>query len=100
MQIPVLIGKGCILPKLELQATLIGLRPVTSTKQFLLLKIKATLFWSDTSTVFQWIDSSHKRLHVSGDNCVADFLDHSRVDEWIFVPGIQNAADIVTCGMK
>ena len=107
LQISFFVGKyrvapirATTIPKLELQAALIGLRLVTSIKKFLPLTIEETFFWSDSSTVLQWIGSSHKRLPVFVANRVAEILDHSRVDERNFVPGIQNPADIDTRGMK
>ena len=93
LQISFLVGKCRVapirettIPKLELQAALIGLRLVTSIKKFLPLTIEENFFWSDSSTVLQWIGSSHKRLPVFVANRVAEILDHSRVDERNFVP--------------
>ena len=107
LQISFLVGKcrvapirATTIPKLELQAAPIGLRLVTSIKKILPLTIKETFLWNDSSTVLQWIGSSHKRLPVFVANRAAEILDHSRVDEWNVVPGIQNPADIGTRGMK
>ena len=107
LQVSFLVGKcrvapirSTTIPKLELQAALIGLRLATSIRKFLPLTLNETFFWSDSSTVLQWVASSHKRLPVFVANRVAEILDHSRVDEWNFVPGLQNPADIGTRGVK
>ena len=55
-------------------------------------------FLSDSSTVIHWIYSSHKKLAVSVANRVAEILDNTRFDQWWFVPGIWNPADLGTRG--
>ena len=92
--------RATTIPRLELQAALVGLQLVTSIKRFLPLTIEETFLWSGSCTVLQWIESSHKRLSVFVANCVVETLDHSSVDEWNFVPGMQNPAGIGTRGMK
>ena len=57
-------------------------------------------FSSESSTAIQWISSSDKHLLVLIANLVAEFKDSRNVEQWIFVPGQINSADIGTRGIK
>ena len=92
--------RSSTIPKLELQAALIGMRLCTSVKSLLPFDVERCWFWSDSSTVIHWIDSSHKKLLIFVANRVAEILDNTTVDQWRFVPGILKPADLGTRGLK
>ena len=92
--------RASTIPKLELQAAAIGLRLSMSIQYFLLFSVQNCFFWSESSTAHQWIFSSDKRLPVFVANRVAEIIDGSNVEQWNFVPGQINPADIGTRGIK
>ena len=98
-----LLGKGRVAPirasanpKLELQAAVIGLRFSMSIQSFLPFSVQNCFF----CPALQWISSSDKRLPVFVANRVAEIIDSSNVEQWNFVPGQINPADIGTRGVK
>ena len=59
-------------------------------------KIQSCNFWTDSTTVLQWIHSSHHKQQVFVANRVAEILDTTNVSQWNHVSGINNPADIGT----
>ena len=60
------------------------------------MKISSCCFWSDSTTVLQWIHSDHRKQQVFVANRVAEILDTTDVSQWKHVSGINNPADIAT----
>ena len=60
------------------------------------MKINSSNFWSDSTTVLQWIHTSHRKQQVFVANRVAETLDTTNVSQWKHVSGINNPADIGT----
>ena len=59
-------------------------------------KIHSCNFWTDSTTVLQWIHSSHRKQQMFVANTVAEILDTTNVSQWNQVGGINNPADIGT----
>lgn len=78
--------KGLSIPRLELQAAVLGTRLANLISKELRLKISKTYFWSDSQTVLSWIKKIHVKLHP--------FVVH-RIGE-IFLPSEKNPADAAT----
>ena len=57
-------------------------------------------FWSDSTTVLQWIRHSDKKQQVFVANRVAEVLEATSVDQWRHVPGEINPADCGTRGLS
>ena len=60
------------------------------------MRIHSYSFWSDSTTVLQWIHSSHHKQQVFVANRVAEMMDRTDVSQWKYVSGINNPADIGT----
>ena len=82
------------IPRLELQAAMYG----TRLKQLIVVEqdseIERTFFWTDSTTVLQWLHGADKKLPVFVANRVAEILDSSTIDQWRHVEGTLNPADI------
>ena len=63
-------------------------------------KINSCSFWSDSTTVLQWIHKSHRKQQVFVPNRVAEILDTTDVSQWKQVSGFNNPADIGTRAIK
>ena len=64
------------------------------------MKINSYSFWSDSTTVLQWIHSFYRKQQVFVANRVAEILDTTDVSQWKHVSGINNPADIGTRAIK
>ena len=86
------------IPRLELQAVMYG----TRLKQLIVdehdVEIERTFFWTDSTTVLQWLHGTDKKQPVFVENRVAEILDSSTIDQWRHVEGTLNPADIGTRG--
>ena len=86
--------------KLELQAALLGSRILKFISREHRITLSHTLFWTNSSTVLQWIYGSANRQQVFVSNRVAEILETSQPCQWRHVPGISNPADDGTRGLK
>ena len=84
------------IPRLELQAAFMAVRLKEQIVKEHEMKIISCSFWSDSTTVLQWIHSSHRKQQVFVANRVAEILDTTYVSQWKHVSGINNPADIGT----
>ena len=84
------------IPPLELQAAVMAVRLKEQIVKEHEMKINSCSFWSDSTTVLQWIHSSHCKQQVFVANRVAEILDTTDVSQWKHVSGINNPADIGT----
>ena len=63
-------------------------------------KIRSCNFWTDSTTVLQWIHSSLRKQQVFVANRVAEILDTTKVSQRNNVSGINNPTDIRTRAIK
>jgi hypothetical protein len=87
------------LPRLELQAAVLGVRVQLSVVMELKLEITAIHFWSDSLIVLHYIRNDDKRLKTFVANRVSEIRQHSDPDQWHYVPGYLNPADDGTRGL-
>ncbi|UYV61853.1 hypothetical protein LAZ67_1006857 [Cordylochernes scorpioides] len=88
--------KSITIPRLELLACLLSARLTTSIVRALARPIK-TIFWSDSSTALSWISTKHEwSIFVS--NRVNEIRSSTNIDDWRFVPGTLNPADLSSRG--
>ncbi|XP_036319310.1 uncharacterized protein LOC118733830 [Rhagoletis pomonella] len=88
--------KPLTIPRLELQAAVLGVRLKKIIFQEHSLKINEFFLWSDSSTVLHWINSEHRRYKPFVAHSVAEILDESKPSNWRWVPTADNAADEAT----
>ncbi|XP_058828395.1 uncharacterized protein LOC131688239 [Topomyia yanbarensis] len=88
--------KPLSIPRLELQAGVIGCRLIEGICAALNLPIEGRYIWTDSTTVLAWIRSDSRRYHPYVAFRVGEILNSTNVDEWYHVPSKQNVADVAT----
>ena len=84
------------IPRLELQAAVMAVRLKEQIVKEHEMKINSGNFWSDSTTVLQWLHSSHRKQQVFVANRVAEILDTTDVSQWKHVSENNNPAYIGT----
>ncbi|XP_058817409.1 uncharacterized protein LOC131680718 [Topomyia yanbarensis] len=84
------------IPRLELQAAVIGARLANSITQSLSLKIDQHIFWSDSRDVLYCIRSDHRRYSQFVAFRVSEILETTGIDSWRWLPSKENVADEAT----
>jgi hypothetical protein len=82
--------------KLELNAGLLGARLARFVESSLTRKIAARRFWTDSSTVRNWVRALSGDYQVYVSNRIGEIQTLSDPSEWRFVPGVLNPADAAT----
>ncbi|XP_058809946.1 uncharacterized protein LOC131675118 [Phymastichus coffea] len=88
--------KPMTIPRLELQAALLGTKIAATIEQELDIKIGKRVFWSDSSTVLHWIRGEPREKQVFVANRLGQIGELSKVSEWRWVPTKLNPADDAT----
>lgn len=86
-------------PKLELNAALLGARLGRFVTSALTRGMDARFFWTDSSTVRNWIRAAASGYHVFVSTRIGEIQTLTQPDEWRFVPGRENPADAATRGV-
>ncbi|XP_062538392.1 uncharacterized protein LOC134206680 [Armigeres subalbatus] len=88
--------KPMSIPRLELQAAVIGTRLMKSIQQSHTLTIDRRTIWSDSRTVLSWIQSDQRKYRQFVAFRVGEILEETKLDEWRWVPTRLNVADEAT----
>ncbi|XP_021966036.1 uncharacterized protein LOC110861240 [Folsomia candida] len=88
--------KSLSIPRMELQAALMGVRLAHTICQQHEVKIDRTIFWSDNTTVLGWIRSDGRKYVQFVANRVGEIQELSTPEQWRWVPTLENVADELT----
>lgn len=88
--------KPMTVPRLELQAALLGARMARTIVDELEIEISERVFWSDSTTVLHWIRANplSKQMYVA--NRLGEIGELTQIREWRWVPTRENPADDAT----
>ena len=90
--------KQLSIPKMELQAAVLGTRLARFAKTHQNNLFKATVFWRDSTTVLAWIKITDK-LKANVANSVREIQNNSSSDSWHHISGNNRPADHVSRGI-
>ncbi|XP_074040761.1 uncharacterized protein [Leptinotarsa decemlineata] len=88
--------KPLSIPRLELQAALMGARLGHFLKNTLDMEISAIWYWSDSKTVLYWIRSEARRFKVFVAQRLEEIQDLTNSSEWKYINSKENVADEAT----
>jgi hypothetical protein len=88
-----LAPKTISIPKLELNAALLGARLLRTVHSTLEPNIRRRKLWTDSSTVRNWIRATAAYYQIFLSNRIREI---TQPEEWRFIPGKLNPADLAT----
>jgi hypothetical protein len=88
--------KQLSIPRLELQAAVLGTRLADLITREHSIEIHEHVFWSDSQTVISWIYSDHRLYKQFVANRISEILEITNMANWKWIPGPLNVADIAT----
>ncbi|XP_062534461.1 uncharacterized protein LOC134203596 [Armigeres subalbatus] len=81
------------IPRLELQAAVVGARLAECIATSHRMKITRRVFWSDSRDVICWLRSDHRRYSQFVAFRISELLETTHVSEWRWLPTKENVAD-------
>ncbi|XP_053699242.1 uncharacterized protein LOC128746219 [Sabethes cyaneus] len=84
------------IPRLELQAAVIGVRLAHCITDSLKLKPAQRFFWSDSQDVICWLNADHRKYSQFVGCRVGEILESTEAAEWNWIPTKSNVADDAT----
>lgn len=88
--------KSSTVPRLELQAALMGARlghTITKEHGF---QLSRRVFWTDSLTVWRWVQNNPRQNVAFVSNRLAEIDELTKTEEWKWLPGQLNVADGAT----
>ena len=86
------------LPRLELLGALIGTRLAKMTLESLKEQIRI-YYWCDSKIVVGWVKTQPYKMKTFVANRVAEIQGETSAEQWLWVPGDQNPADLPSRGI-
>ncbi|XP_055594694.1 uncharacterized protein LOC129745574 [Uranotaenia lowii] len=84
------------IPRLELQAAVIGARMQNTIVESHRLEIERSVFWTDSKTVLAWLNSDQRKYTKFVGVRVGEILSSSKAEDWRWIPSKLNVADDAT----
>ncbi|XP_026738352.1 uncharacterized protein LOC113501423 [Trichoplusia ni] len=88
--------KPVSVPRLELQAALLGSRLAHAVEEEMDLKASKKTFWTDSSIVLSWIKTDPRTFKTFVAHRLAEIEDLTKPQDWRWVPTAHNPADDAT----
>ncbi|XP_065087100.1 uncharacterized protein LOC135708850 [Ochlerotatus camptorhynchus] len=88
--------KQLTVPRLELQAAVLGARLAKMVCSNHRIVITKQIFWCDSQTVLSWIRSDQRRYKPFVGFRIGEILELTRLSDWRWVPTNHNVADKLT----
>lgn len=88
--------KQLSIPRLELEAALLGSRLAKNVIEKHSIKIDNVFMWSDSKTVLCWLISDHRLFRQFVANRVSEIMDLTKIQNWRWIPTKYNVADDAT----
>ncbi|XP_053698731.1 uncharacterized protein LOC128745678 [Sabethes cyaneus] len=88
--------KQLSIPRLELQAAVLGARLVRTVQESHSYKIQKTFLWTDSRTVLFWIRSDQRRYKPFVGFRIGEILSRTNLSDWRWTPTKLNEADRLT----
>lgn len=88
--------KQLSIPRLELQAAVLGARLVRTIQESHTFKIQQTFLWTDSQTVLSWIRSDQRRYKQFVGFRIGEILSRTKLADWRWTPTKLNEADKLT----
>lgn len=87
--------KSLTIPRLELQASVMGSQMANKIRDELNIQIENTFYWTDSTCVLSWINTKEKLCSYVGSR-ISKILDVSETKQWNWIPTEKNSADLAT----
>lgn len=84
------------IPRLELQAALLGARLANTVVREHSWKARRIIYWSDSKTVLHWIRNDRKKYTPFVAHRLAEIAELTQAEDWRWVPTTLNVADDAT----
>ena len=92
--------KQTTIPRLELTAAVLAVKVDRMLKKELSLRLEESHFWTDSQTVFKYINNETKRFHTFVANRVAAIREATDVCQWRYISSKNNPADEASRGLS
>ncbi|XP_026318161.1 uncharacterized protein LOC113228935 [Hyposmocoma kahamanoa] len=103
IHVSLIIGKGKVaplkvisIPRLELQAAVLGCRLTQTVVDEHQFKPTSRYYWTDSRTVLTWIRNGPRVYKPFVAHRVAEIAEHTKTKEWRWIPTKMNVADDAT----
>ncbi|XP_071862271.1 uncharacterized protein [Bombus fervidus] len=90
--------KSLTIPRLELSGALLLTSLTTTVRQALQNNISRTVYWTDSTIVLHWINTSPHTLKTFVANRVSDIQGKTHTSDWRHIPTADNPADLISRG--